>query len=1101
MTVTEQVVDLPFPIAPPLPHVREYREADAEAVARMWRGSASAWPGGGPGGGEHSTAARVRQEQRDLNTLATFIAWAPDPEGGPERAVGYCSLFEQPSDASAAYVGILSAHPDWHGQGFGRDLLKAALARTVAAGYTRLDLGTWAGNLKAVPLYKKSGYFWVPDTSVRMQNYLPLIFRLPPAQAFFREADWYRDFRRDLAVRPDEEKRGKQEVYTYTWERDSRRLQVVIDRASRGVIALETEGFAVSTTIDDPRLPVGGQREVRWRVENRGSEPLPVSLLAEGEDSVRCTLQSSVTVADVEAWAAPVTAEQPPTTPPVGRPTNRVRSTVVVAGQAIPLNLGTEVVQPVQVTFDATRLSRRWLTPGTSHRFSVAATNSLDEAVRGTLRLAAPGAVSLDRTVFDFDLGPRRSASWLVEARPEAPGLHALRAEATVTLRTGGQDGAELRTRVFEQSLPCGEPGDVFVEQTGDRVWIATDRHTVGFSLSPARDWQVGFDVNDRASGERLLSHSASLGPPFVPSVFAASTWTPRVEREGGSVTVTLAANPAPLPGLTFERAVRVSPSGVLRVVYRLINAGAGERNLQVGAGTSVRLGMVSGTRVAVPLASGLVVEDSDRFPDWEEPEQGRPERYAETWMAEFGGGFVGATLWRGAKEVFASWDSPSLIFDLGTIPPGGQAETPPVYLYAGQGDWKTARTLWRQLVGPTTGAAGPSEDAEPEAHPAHRLRLERFAFDTATVETRLLLESERAETMSGRASVEVGGGDQGVGARAGWPGGEEVAAGPVEGLRLGAPQAVPVRLTLPDRPAALPATLVFDHEREREVVETAVVRAGLAGTPVTLSDEADGRVRLENGRLRLTFAPVPLARLVELSVRDAGGEWINQLHVADPGPDTFVWFNPWYGGIHPMLIPGRGRSYPGPLREETFTWEPAEVAGAQGLPWKGITASTLAASRQLAGLHLSVSYLTTGGSNLLAVVERLENRSEARATGVVYLSTFLQPGGDRRGATLYFEQDGRLRHRKRVHGGSWGSAGAWCAIVPPAGPAVAVVRGSPAGSIAPRDMGLEGVHPDVHRDFDLAPGEALELVSYLVLAADLDEARRYRVLAGAGLV
>ncbi len=650
--------DLPFAVTPPLPHVREFRDSDAAAVARMWRESASAWPGGGPAGGEHSTAARVLQEQRDRNTLATYIAYAPDPDGSGERAVGYCSLFEQPGDATAAYVGTLSAHPQWHGKGIGRDLLKASLARTVALGYSRLDLNTWAGNLKAVPLYKKSGYFWVPDTSVRMENYLPLIFRLGPAQAFFQEADWYRDFRRDLFVAPDEEKQGKLQIYTYAWERNDKRLRVVIDRHSKGAIVVETDAFSVSTTIDDPRLPIGGQREVRWRVENHGPVRRPVSVLAEGEDSVRCTLQTSREVETVAEWTAPVTAEQPVAAPPPGRPSNRVRSTVVVGGQALPLALGPQVVQPVDVTVDT---GRAWLTPGAERRLWVTAENALDEAVRGTLRLAETSDLDVQGAVFDIDLAPRRRVSWPVRVRALSAGMYTLRAQATVRPVPGPANGVapELRTKVFEQALPCGEPGEVFVDQTDDHVSIASDRYSVYLPLRPSRDWSVSFTVTDRASGERILSHSCSLGPPFAPSVFSGSTWSARVERSIGSVTAVLAAAPATLPGLTFERTIRVSPSGLIRVSYRVVNAGAVERALKVEAGTSVRLGMISGTRVATPLVKGLVVEDSERFPDWEEPEQARPERYSETWMAEFGDGWVGATLWERAAEVYAGGCSP----------------------------------------------------------------------------------------------------------------------------------------------------------------------------------------------------------------------------------------------------------------------------------------------------------------------------------------------------------------------------------------------------------------------------------------------------------
>lgn len=1112
-----RVDDLPFTIAPPLPHIREYRDADAEAVALMWRESASVWPGGGPSGGEHSSAARVRQEQRDLNTLATFIAYAPYPADAGERAVGYCSLFEQPGNASAAYVGTLSAHPEWHGKGIGRDLLKAALARTVALGYSRLDLNTWAGNLKAVPLYKKCGYFWVPDTSVRMENYLPLIFRLAPVRAFFQHADWYRDFQRDLSVTPDEEKQGQVEVYTYAWEHLGQRLRVVVDRHSKGAIAVETNAFSVSTTVDDPRLPIGGQRQVRWRVENHGLAPtstttdgaptsaefparphsslLAVSILAEGEDSVRCTLQTSQEVVRVGEWTASVTAEQPATSPPSGRPTNRVRSTVVVDGLALPLALGMQVVQPVEVTVDT---GRAWLTPGAERRLWLSAENSLDEAVQGTLRLAETSGLAVaGRTTFGIDLAPRRKVSWPVPVRARSAGTYTMRAQATVsafTGLTGPADGArpELRTKVFEQVLTCGEPGDMFVQHTDEHLSIAADRFTVHVPLKPSRDWSVPFHLTDRASGERLLGHSCSLGPPFVPSVFSGSSWSARVERSVGSVTATLAAAPPALPGLTFERVIRVSPSGLIQVFYRVVNAGSVERALKIDAGTSVRLGMVSGTRVATPLATGLVVEDSERFPDWEEPEQARPERYGETWMAEFGGGWVGATLWQGAAEVYAGWMSPSLTFDLGTIPAGGQAETPPLYLYAGQGDWKTARALWRQLLGPDA----PEQSSEPRA--AHRLRLERFVFAAGEAQTRLLLESERSRSMSGTAAVEIAG--------------RQIAESEVLRLRLGEPQAVPVSIALPARAGAVPATLVFSHEQETERHDTAVIRAGDGAAPVSVIAEHDGtveRVRIENGRLRLVVVPAMLGRLLELGVpgttlggapHAGAGEWVNQLYGSAPLPGTFVWFNPWYGGIHPVLYAGGSSSHPGKLREETFTWREATITGGQGIQWRGVTASTEMKARGLAGLRLDVSYLTTGASNLVAVALRLENGSGARLSGQLQLSTFLQPGGDRTKGTLYYERDG-LRHQKRVHGGMWGGSGPWCAVVAPAGPALTLVQATPNGAIDVRDMGLEGAHPEVEHDLSMAPGETLESVTYLAVAADLDEARRYRALAGGGLV
>ncbi len=1134
---------LPFQIAPPLSYIREYREEDAEAVARMWRESASAWPGGGPGGGEHSTAARVRQEQRDLNTLATLIAWRPDPTTGEARAAGYCSLFEYTAEAGAAYVGTLSVHPAFQGQGIGRDLLKVALERTVALGYTRLDLNTWAGNLKAVPLYKKSGYFWVPETSVKMENYLPLIFRLGPAQAFFREADWYRDLVRDLSVRPDEERLGKLEVYTYLWQHHGRRLKVVIDRRAKGIVGVETERFSVATSIDEPRLPVGGERIVTWRVENYGSRPVTTSIIAEGEDSVRCTFQAAAVVERSQEWSAPATAEQPQSSPPRNRPANRIRSTVVVDGSPLPLLLGTLVSQPVSISFEE---RRRWLVPGVARRLWVTAENSLDERVAGTLRLAAsPGlelalehqasspAAALPQAApasqeLAFDLAPQRRASWPIRLRAAVAGSYVLRAEATVDVFAPGEDPATqpaassadarpdgqaaaaaevavgpgaraavpplgkparrgLHTRLFELAVHCGDVGAIFVEQDEERVTLATDRLLLEAPLKPRGDWAPSIEVRDRDSGQPLVRLASSLGPPFVPSIFTTSTWLPRIEREAASVVLTLSTSPAALPGLTFERLLRLSASGLIRLTHRVTNAAAIERRLEVSADTGVVLGPAASSKVAVPLTTGLVIESSQRFPDWQEPEVARPERYAEQWMAEFGEGWVGATIWPDSPmitSIEAGWSAPSLTFDLGALPPGGSVETPPIYIYAGPGDWRLARALWQQLMAPD------APDDLPHSRPAHVARLERTVFDVATAETVLRVESERTRAISGAVDLELH---------------AEGAAAHLEGrtfqrVRAGAPHTARVRVMLPDRAQAVPATLVLQHERETERQETALIRLGDGAGPVRIDLERDGareQVRLDNGRLRLALLPGrgQLARIASLQAR-TGTDWVEQLFASDE-PSTFVWFNPWLGGIHPTLFAGAPGGFPSRLIEETFTWRPLERTGAQGNRWRGVLLAAETSARGQVGLGVELSYLTLAGSNVLALVMRLENRSGARIRPDLSFELFLQPGGQRDQTVLYYERDGELRHQRRVHGGSWGESGRWCILEAPDGLALAVLAATPQARVAARDMGYEGVHPQVFLSRPLAPGEATELVAYLVVADDLAQAKRYRSLAG----
>src|SRR5437762_9879596 len=97
--------------------IRLAREEDAEAIARFWRDSFLVWPGGGNGGGL-LTPEGVRREMAFVRFRALYLYWDAD------RVVGYCSIFDHGSRPNTLHVGTLGAHPEWHGRGIGRDLLK-----------------------------------------------------------------------------------------------------------------------------------------------------------------------------------------------------------------------------------------------------------------------------------------------------------------------------------------------------------------------------------------------------------------------------------------------------------------------------------------------------------------------------------------------------------------------------------------------------------------------------------------------------------------------------------------------------------------------------------------------------------------------------------------------------------------------------------------------------------------------------------------------------------------------------------------------------------------------------------------------------------------
>jgi RimJ/RimL family protein N-acetyltransferase len=122
----------------------EYDNALAAAVADMWNKSGDGW------GGDNSimTAEQAAADYSNGSYFNVFVAI----DGVTNEAVGLCSFDRYYKDADTAYVHVLNVRPDYHGKKVGKALVLACVNRTIELGYPRVDIHTWAGNTKAVPL-------------------------------------------------------------------------------------------------------------------------------------------------------------------------------------------------------------------------------------------------------------------------------------------------------------------------------------------------------------------------------------------------------------------------------------------------------------------------------------------------------------------------------------------------------------------------------------------------------------------------------------------------------------------------------------------------------------------------------------------------------------------------------------------------------------------------------------------------------------------------------------------------------------------------------------------------------------------------------------
>ena len=490
-----------------LPHIRPYRDEDAAGVATMWNDSESEWPGGSKG--TPHTAEWVRREQAEVRLIETYLALADG------QVAGYCSLGNDTNDPQAAWVHLLNVSPQFQGRGLGRDLLKRALAHTCELGYQRLSLGTWAGNMKSIPLYKKTGFFWAPDTNVTMHNFLPLLFTLQPVQEFLDGADWYATQVRDLSASPDKEKRGNTEVFTYVWRRDGRELRATIDRRARGLLALETDRWAISCALDDPAVPLGGRRTLTWEAQHKQAGPLPVTLVAEADTGLSTSFQARAEVRERQVWTQHVAAERTADTKKSGSKPPRVRTTAIIGEAVVPLAMAAQPTKAVEVALE----ERAWLVPSVPRPTWLTVTNRLDEPVRGSVTLGATDGLTLvpeDTAAQVYDLPAKGRTAIRVTPQATHAGLHHLSAYIETSLPAAGEDDKPLTLppRTERLAIPCPAPGALLVQREDDAISVHSDQAVVRASLK-GRWGEQYFTVTDRATGRELIWQSGAFGPPF----------------------------------------------------------------------------------------------------------------------------------------------------------------------------------------------------------------------------------------------------------------------------------------------------------------------------------------------------------------------------------------------------------------------------------------------------------------------------------------------------------------------------------------------------------------------------------------------------------
>jgi len=573
---------------------QDFCDSDADAIAQMWKESRSGWPPGFMGASD-ITASSVAQEEKSSGKLFTALAFLG------ERIVGYCRTSPYGGEADASYVDLLNVTPDMHGKGVGKTLLLDAVNRSVDYGMNRIDLHTWPANMKAVPLYKKTGFFWVPETMVYMQNYIPYLLGRDEFLKFLDGEDWYKCFHRALLVEPDVEKtESGREIFRYVFKRGTDSFVAEFDMKGRCLSRVEYPGFSAALSVESA-------------TEFYVGSSYSVSLTGSGFDGDKVSADSGESLRHSVVSADSFAVE--PMTVRISRTPYEPADRITVSLKDSRFELGIGMVGVEEVALQSHMV--RFVSPG------------LKSLQLGLKKLGSVSSVVVSYAVDSGEFYSRVVSlnsdiyqSCVIDLPGMETGIH------TVSVKVG--ESGYLETIVLVVGAYFGRP--VAVDTRSAAVIVAADRALVVYRRG-GYGMLMGRSADDVP--KRLSSFCIGAGPPSV--------WNSDLVKqiydlnlENGEVTAK--ADWPSRPGLTHRASFRLDPAGYAETAAEICNSSEVEQKVFFRMHGRPGGGEYEPQKVLIPLADGLLSEFmvSNQLPDWEED---LPEN-----VSELGAPWIGIT-------------------------------------------------------------------------------------------------------------------------------------------------------------------------------------------------------------------------------------------------------------------------------------------------------------------------------------------------------------------------------------------------------------------------------------------------------------------------
>jgi RimJ/RimL family protein N-acetyltransferase len=258
----------------------EYDPKYASSIADMWNKSTSSWGNDD----ELRTAQDVINSEKNSGNIKTYLALEN------EEVIGYCSFSEYRQDEGAAYLPLINVRPDYHGKKIGKALILRVLEDAKKSKWPRFDLYTWSGNIKAMPLYKKCGFFWERrNNTVHLMNFIPYVYQTEAIKPYVDLLDLYKDNINEIHMDYDGEEKDGFDVYYYHFKNKQTYLTLGFEKTGRGLVYIDNPDYEMRLSVGQHKCVYPKTYQAKLMVVNKTSKPMEIHIKGQKNKNIEST--------------------------------------------------------------------------------------------------------------------------------------------------------------------------------------------------------------------------------------------------------------------------------------------------------------------------------------------------------------------------------------------------------------------------------------------------------------------------------------------------------------------------------------------------------------------------------------------------------------------------------------------------------------------------------------------------------------------------------------------------------------------------------------------------------------------------------------------